>query len=304
VVCTGAGYAGRFHWLLELFSHFRLQSTAALLVLMCVPLAARRWRSFAFIAGVFAVHAVSLAPMWLEKPAAGAVEGESIRAVLWNVNTANRRHEDVISFLRRTNADVLLILEIDDRWLADLRRGLPDFEHVAAEPRGDNFGIGLFSKIPFEGGVRPMGLAFLPAVVARFQVGRVSFELIGVHALPPKNLRYAAHRNEMFDRLIELVPPLDGPVVLLGDLTVTPWSPYFSHLLDGTGLLDGRRGFGLRPTWPSRLGPLGIPIDHCLVSPGIGVRSFEVGPDAGSDHRALVVDMMIPERTKGSNNIR
>ena len=56
---------------------------------------------------------------------------------------------------------------------------------------------------------------------------------------------------------------------------------------------DGRRGFGIKATWPSILGPFGIPIDHCLVSDDVIVEDFRLGPSAGSDHRAVVVDLVI-----------
>lgn len=70
-------------------------------------------------------------------------------------------------------------------------------------------------------------------------------------------------------------------------------------------LLDSRRGFGWMPTWPV-LSPPGIvatlvgalfaiPIDHVLVSPGIGVADRRTGPPFGSDHLPLKVDLMFPK---------
>ena len=97
-----------------------------------------------------------------------------------------------------------------------------------------------------------------------------------------------------FWKILALVIHEEDPVIVLGDLNATPWSPVFKKLLGETRLVDARRGFGLRPTWPSTFPPLWIPIDHCLVSPGIEIRDFRVGPACGSDHHALVVDMALP----------
>jgi len=38
---------------------------------------------------------------------------------------------------------------------------------------------------------------------------------------------------------------------------------------------------------------LGIPIDHCLVSPEIIVTKRSVGPSVGSDHYPVIIDFSI-----------
>ena len=53
-------------------------------------------------------------------------------------------------------------------------------------------------------------------------------------------------------------------------------------------------GFGLQPTWPAAAPWLGVPIDHVLASPSIGIRRREVGPDVGSDHRGVMVEFAMP----------
>ena len=52
----------------------------------------------------------------------------------------------------------------------------------------------------------------------------------------------------------------------------------------------------MRATWPSGLILLRIPIDYCLVSEGIGVMDVQVGPDIGSDHFPLIVDLLVGDR--------
>ena len=84
-----------------------------------------------------------------------------------------------------------------------------------------------------------------------------------------------------------------APVLLLGDMNLTPWSPAFADLLQQTGLRDGRLGFGLLPTWPARWGVLGIPIDHALISPAVTIHQMEIGRDVGSDHRPLVIEFSV-----------
>jgi endonuclease/exonuclease/phosphatase (EEP) superfamily protein YafD len=83
------------------------------------------------------------------------------------------------------------------------------------------------------------------------------------------------------------------PLVVMGDLNASLWSPTYREMLRRSGLQDARRGFGPLHT-QSRFGfhfLLGIPIDHCLVSDRIEVRLLRTGPALGSDHLALIVDI-------------
>jgi len=50
------------------------------------------------------------------------------------------------------------------------------------------------------------------------------------------------------------------------------------------------------PTWYALpLFSFGVPIDHICVSEGIHIEDRGVGPDLGSDHRAVWVDVRIIE---------
>jgi len=46
---------------------------------------------------------------------------------------------------------------------------------------------------------------------------------------------------------------------------------------------------------------MGLPVDHCLVSPSVALVSRTVGPDVGSDHRPLLVEFSLPALPPGKN---
>lgn len=76
-------------------------------------------------------------------------------------------------------------------------------------------------------------------------------------------------------------------------MNVTPWSPVFSDLLREGGLLNTSQGHGLFGSWPAWLPAGRIPIDHCLVTPDWQVDSKRLGPDIGSDHLPVMVDLRL-----------
>jgi endonuclease/exonuclease/phosphatase family metal-dependent hydrolase len=94
-------------------------------------------------------------------------------------------------------------------------------------------------------------------------------------------------------------PGADGLRILAGDFNGTLDHREMRRLLDA-GYHDAAdaTGQGLRPTWPTRHGLPAPPltIDHVLVDPRVRVRSVRVRDIPGSDHRAVVAELVLPRR--------
>ncbi len=82
----------------------------------------------------------------------------------------------------------------------------------------------------------------------------------------------------------------------MGDFNAAPWSEALrrAETASGTRLING-----LRLTWsgsvpPGVPMPPGLPLDHILISPGIGVERIKAVTLHGSDHKAVVADLQIP----------
>jgi endonuclease/exonuclease/phosphatase family metal-dependent hydrolase len=54
---------------------------------------------------------------------------------------------------------------------------------------------------------------------------------------------------------------------------------------------DARRPYGALGTWPTWLAFGQIPIDHCIVEPGLDVAGVRRGPPVGSDHYPLEITL-------------
>ena len=140
----------------------------------------------------------------------------------------------------------------------------------------------------------PIGNAEVPSVVAEMETPHGRCTVIATHPVPAICREYAAWRDGQLAELPGVVRRATSPVVLLGDLNSTPWGAHFRKLVHDSALRDSAQGRGVHPTWPAIDPLLRIPIDHCLLSPAIGLVDRQVGPDIGSDHYPLIVDFVLP----------
>ncbi len=289
------GLCGSLWWVFDLANHFRVQYLLVLVLGAWLATIARRYALLAMALVFVLVNAWMVAPCLAPRPRPPA--GDRLRVLFVNVHTANRDTERVARLIQRTHADVVGLLEINDRWRARLGPALTPYPHRLVRPREDNFGIGLYSRLPWsDARVEQYGDAGVPTVRARVRLARSEVTLLLTHPLPPISARYAALRRGQLEAIYADRPQLPDPLVVFGDLNMSPWSRDFRWFRRRMRLTDTRRGFGPQRTWPAGSWLLRIPIDHCLVSPAVGVRSRRLGPNVGSDHLPVIVDLIIPPR--------
>jgi len=290
---TLAGFLARLWWVFDLAVHFRVQYFALEALCACILLLARR-RTSAAVAGSFA--ALNLAvffPLYLPQPRMPSGDS-TIKAALVNVRSQNSRYGKVLEFVRSEGPDLLVLLEVNHPWLNALQDLKAAYPYTIEVPRTDDFGIALYSRLPFsKSTTHTLGAGGIPAVVAVLAVDGREITVIGAHAVPPFGCAAWRSRNDQLAELARMAGDARGERMLLGDLNVSPWSPYFRQLLKEASLRDSRTGYGLQPTWPTSFPPLLIPLDHCLTSPGISVLHRRVGPAVGSDHYPVVVEFTL-----------
>jgi endonuclease/exonuclease/phosphatase (EEP) superfamily protein YafD len=300
-VATALGFLGRISWFLDLFSHFRVQYFLGLLLLSVFLLVGRRRRTATVFLILASVNLAVVLPLYFGKPNTPGDASPAMRAMLLNVNTRLGDAARVRSVVVDADPDILVLEEISVSWMSDLTWLTNSYPYSLAQPREDNFGIGLFSKLSLaEAEVVYIGDAEVPSIVATLIVAHTNLRVIATHPLPPGGRDYSRWRNDQLEKLPDYVQsPL--PTLLLGDLNVTPWNYHFRRLLARTGLRDSAKGFGVQPTWPNFNPLLRIPIDHCLHSEDIVILDRRVGEDVSSDHFPVIVDFVIGEErtTKG-----
>lgn len=276
-----------YWWFADLFAHFQLQYFCAAIVVCGGALYARRYR-LAGVAGLLIVlHGAALAPYLIPSSGTDAHDNETLSLLQWNVYIGNRSYSEVTDRIRELRPDFVLLEEVSPK-LADALEGLRDdypFQRLAST--GAPFGIAFLSRQPLESVVIRDDFSELRNVVTAKLPGGVT--LFGVHVISPVGGRHSAWRNRQLRELAELVRRTDGPVVVAGDLNVSPFSPHHRKLLESAHLLDARVGRGLLNSWPGGIAPLRIPIDQLLYSSDVEVDELvRPGTSGHSDHFPLL----------------
>jgi endonuclease/exonuclease/phosphatase (EEP) superfamily protein YafD len=213
--------------------------------------------------------------------------------MLINVNTRTGDAARVRQVIQAHDPDIIVLEEINARWMRELSGLAATYPHSRVQPREDNFGIGLFSKLPLtESEIAYIGDTDVPTILATLTAGQHPLHIVATHPLPPASAAYTQWRN---DQLAQLASHVDAaqPTLLLGDLNITPWNRHFRKLVKQSGLSDSARGYGVQPTWPSFSPLLRIPLDHCLHSPAITIIDRQIGEGVDSDHYPLIIDFSV-----------
>ncbi len=296
-VGTFVGFFGGLWWPLDLFSHFRAQYFLVLAMIAVILGIGRKRRPALILGAVSLINLGVILPLYFGgSPSDAPEDSSSLRAMLLNVNAQLGDPLRVLRAVEETDPDFLILEEINSEWMQALAPLESSHPYRIVRTRGDNFGIGLFSKTPLaRAEIVYVGDAYVPSVIAAVEIDGRTLNIFATHPPPPGSRQSTHWRDDQLASIPDFLRDLSPPILLIGDLNVTPWSYHYRKLLKGTGLRDSSRGMGLQPTWPADIPLLWIPIDHCLYSDGIEILGRRTGPDVGSDHFPLIVDFQLVE---------
>jgi endonuclease/exonuclease/phosphatase (EEP) superfamily protein YafD len=211
-----------------------------------------------------------------------------VSMVIANVRMDNRNAHAIGDYIDARQPGIVLLLECDDWWIAQLKSRLVDYPHSVVNPRDDTYGIALYSKFELvQPQVRFISSDEAPSIHTgmRLQNGDL-FRLHGLHPPPPVP-QYADESTERDAELMVVGRELTHdvlPCIVAGDLNDVAWSHTTRLFRRVSGLLDPRIGRGPMPTFPVNFSLLRFPLDHVFLSPAFRLIEFSRGPDVGSDH--------------------
>ncbi|MFT5127248.1 MAG: endonuclease/exonuclease/phosphatase (EEP) superfamily protein YafD [Rhodothermales bacterium] len=287
---------GRFSWIPDVAGSFRSQYLIVSAMGVGLYIHRRAKIPSCLAIAIMLINGAVILPRY-----AGRVlpcEGTQIRLLSANVYSANTDHASLLSLIEIEDPDLILLMEVNQRWIQALEPLRQKYPHHIERPRADNFGIAFYARVPLEQlDIVRLGDADVPTVQARLTHEGGAWNLIATHPVPPTGKQYWDWRNQQLAEIATLSQSLQAAgeqVVVLGDLNAPPWSYYFRRLLSDAELRDASNGYGVGITWPANSWLFGIPIDHCLVSSDTRVCDRRNGPAIGSDHYPIVVDLALP----------
>jgi len=230
----------------------------------------------------------------LEEPPSG----ERVFTVMSaNVLIENTQFDRMIEQVEKTDPDVLMMTEVDDKWAEAMAPMLERFDFVRSHPTDDTFGKIFASKLTVRGFDLKESLGEdTPTLRAVLEVGGRTVKFLGVHPeapLPGHGEITDARDTSIIHAAQENDSDHAGSIVM-GDFNDVPWSPPTAKARKACNWRDPRIGRGTFPTFPASWRPVGWPLDQLFVTDEVRVRGFSVLPPNGSDHRAMLGEFWVP----------
>lgn len=300
VICllTAAGSIGTVFWLFDLASHFQLQYILILLICGGYFVFKKQYRwmvvSFLFIF----IHIALIAPLFKVNISHATLSPQTYRVMFSNVLYHDHNREEILTLIADSDPDFIVLAETSQEMVNLVQQTFPHYVTARFQDGRGVFGIGMLAK---HESLEPIKVHFFSgefyaSLEGTFEINGKPFTLIGTHPYPPISAFHAKSRNKDLLNLATYTSNINHPKMVIGDLNITSWSPYYAKVEKIAGVEDSRRGFGLQPSWPKPLPYfLRIPIDHALISEDIVVLDRYLGPDVKSDHLPVFVDIGFKE---------
>ena len=273
---------------MDLLANFRPQGTLILLLFGLVALVGRWKLPAAVTLGSAALSGFVVAPFFVGSGVPIAAGSPTIEVMSFNVGVSNPNRAEVAAFIGEEDPDVVFIIESSFEWEDAIRAAALEVQIVTVVPPEQVSGITVLAKPGLLPQVIDPGIG-AEAVALSVDLGDRRIELLGMHPPSPQAAGRAATRDRIMAAVGDWVASREAEVVVIGDFNATPWSHAYRTLRARGGLVDTLRGSGLQPSWPSGWGPLMVPIDHVLHTPGLGAQDRRTGPAFESAHRPVLV---------------
>lgn len=279
---------GSLHWLLDLFSHFRLQYIVLCLLVLVFAI----WRRRKLLGLIAIVSLLWNAWPVFEVHRTGEPGEGKLTLMTFNVFYEHEQPERVIEHVLKADADIVCLLETDLNWAKHLQQLRDKYPHHAEELEYGAFGFACFTRLPVKSmTTRYFAHGLFPSLVMELEHDGKPLTVIATHPPPPMSSHTAAIWRKQFIEIAKFASTVPHDLIVAGDLNATPWCHGMRLLQTGSGIRFRTADPIWPPTWGLHL-PMMIPIDHVLVKGELSIMQRTIGPDVGSDHRPVLVRLL------------
>ena len=298
------------YWYSKLLDFPRLQYLilAILCLLLFVSLTKEwKWPSFLLISGLIgaiAIQAVIIFPYWMgDKAVPDAIknysEANTVSILLANVLITNRESKDFLKVVRESEADLVLVMEVNEWWNNELKSLKNSYPNVITRANKEAYGMVLLSKLPInDTSIKYLKHENVPSfhVIVELRSGK-KFSFHGVHPVAPMpSDKYPDNVGEAEVELLKvgnLVAEEELPSIVAGDFNDVSWS-HTARLFGSSGELKNvRLGRGLYNTFNANSKIMRWPLDHYFVTEEFQLVSLKRLSKIGSDHFPMYAEFVL-----------
>jgi endonuclease/exonuclease/phosphatase (EEP) superfamily protein YafD len=299
----------RPHWLFRMWDFPRVQ-LATVAAAGGAGYAARFFRGTAADFGV--LLPVSAVVAWqlykirtytpLTRPTVKRVRDEEadpdnrIVLMMSNVQMENEEHDRFLEAVERANPDVVLAVEIDDRWHRAMEPLFHEYPYAVRRPQNNWYGMVLLSRFPLvDPKVDYLVQDDIPSIHTKLRLkSGVEVILHGLHPRPPEPIRdqSSAPRDAELVVVGRAIGESTGePTIVAGDLNDVAWSETSELFVRLSGLLDPRAGRGFYNSYNAHNPLFRYPLDHVFHSHHFKLVRLERCAPIGSDHFPILIEL-------------
>lgn len=269
------------------------------------------WLVFSLVVFLLLWHGVRILPFtplaWTQVHRPEAYDPRNaLRVVVSNVKMTNRRYARWLDVIEQANADLLILLEVDQAWLAAMEDLSQHYPYDVRCPQDNCYGMAVLSRLPIiDHQVRFLVAADVPSIDAIVQLrSDRQIRVIGVHPRPPEPIRGkdSSARDAELVLYGRLLRGERRPVIIAGDLNDVAWSPTTRLFLKLSQLLDPRRGRGFYNTFHAQHRLMRFPLDHLFHSQHFRLLEIRRLDDVGSDHFPMLIELQCNAREQPDQN--
>ncbi|MCA3244039.1 MAG: endonuclease/exonuclease/phosphatase family protein, partial [Alphaproteobacteria bacterium] len=209
-----------------------------------------------------------------------------LRVVHLNTYYFNEQTAPKLAFAAMSQADLVSLQEVSPGLEAQLATISSTYPHqrISRAPTP----MALLSVYPLT-----RAQAWGPQAVL-YHVGRPvaqggAFYVLQIYPQSPHGPTALATRNTLLAQVIQALPNLPRPLLMVGDFNTVPWDSALQALHPALSLAGGWRAW--QPSFPTWL-PV-TPLDHLYASPHWPKAAAQRARVAGTDHLGLVVDFPV-----------
>ncbi|NNG43463.1 endonuclease/exonuclease/phosphatase family protein [Pseudoalteromonas sp. NEC-BIFX-2020_002] len=229
----------------------------------------------------------------------------SIRIMSANVLMSNHNSDALLKLVDKYQPDLLITLESDDWWQQKLSVLKKDYPYTIDCPKDNRYGMHLFSKYKIkQAQICELVESDVPSIHILF-VNDEGLEIQGhfIHPAPPSPTEEDSSRPRDSELIMVAKALKDAtrPVIVAGDLNDVAWSRSTRLFMQVSGLLDPRKGRGFFNTFHASYFFMRWPLDHLFHSTGFTVKRIKRLAKYGSDHFALLTELVYEDIEQHSN---